>query len=193
MNDFDIAINKLRALQKLPVGWNYGASGPLSRHAFSYATLVLRYLFINGATRFDVLPSHDNGATILAEHGDDVAEIVVYTNGKFDLCIERQNGTDIEEEDLRFGELVAVLGEEGWQSLKSSGSQTHAFTVMSTSGLLGRPSPRMVPEPRSSTFHVSRNRDGQFVITSADFIQESEENPPFSRELAYHPLLMAHG
>lgn len=138
MKALRVALKKLAALRSLPAGWNYGDGRPITAKAFRLSALTLAYLNSVNALRIDVLPTDDGGATILAENNGAVAEIIILPSGFFDLFIENADGPAAECEGLDFGAMISALEDAGWQSLKSSGSQTHFFTVESTGGSQAR-------------------------------------------------------
>jgi len=172
------ATRLLEKLRSLPIGWNYGTGGPLAGGAFVIAALTLQYLDSMSANRLDVLPSSDAGATLLARYGDSLAEIIVHKDGLIDLFLEAD--VDVEFEGLDFGGLVSALEGAGWKSPKSFGSQTHLFTVMSTSGSLAKHSQKMGRVHQWSPRNARSQQPVHFVRISKNTTAELEESRPFS-------------
>ena len=178
MVSFANAITKLSALRNLKPGWNYGEGLSLSSDAFRLAVFILSHLQTIGASRFDILPTSDGGTTILASMNDSMAEIVILGEGSINLFLE-DGDQEIDYESLQFGELIAIMEKQGWQSPTSSGSHTHSFTV----GSMGASPVRLFrltgQAHRSSTLPALQPADSVFVITSKSTTPESAESPQF--------------
>lgn len=185
------AADKLRKLGALPVGWNYGMGGPLSGDAHILALVTLRFLDSISASKIDVLPSSDGGATLLACFGSDFAEITIKKDGVFDLFLEGSNELELEGAD--FGGLLGALEGAGWKSPKSSGSQTHFFTVKSTNASPAKRSRKMARVRQLSPLDVHWQPQARCVTILKNTTEELEESPRFSYESQQKKLIMAHG
>ncbi|MBK7161893.1 MAG: hypothetical protein IPH79_05040 [Sphingomonadales bacterium] len=178
MVSFANAITKLSALRNLKPGWNYGEGLSLSSDAFRLAVFILSHLQTIGASRFDILPTSDGGTTILASMNDSMAEIVILGEGSINLFLE-DGDQEIDYESLQFGELIAIMEKQGWQSPTSSGSHTHSFTVGSMGASPVRRFRLTGQAHRSSTLPALQPADSVFVITSKSTTPESAESPQF--------------
>lgn len=178
MVSFANAITKLSALRNLKPGWNYGEGLSLSSDAFRLAVFILSHLQTIGASRFDILPTSDGGTTILASMNNSMAEIVILGEGSINLFLE-DGDQEIDYESLQFGELIAIMEKQGWQSPTSSGSHTHSFTVGSMGASPVRRFRLTGQAHRSSTLPALQPADSVFVITSKSTTPELAESPQF--------------
>jgi len=193
MSDLSTALNKLRKLMTLPDGWNYGEGGKPTRRALRSAALVLQHLNAVDAQRFDILPADNFGVTIMASHGDLVAEININADGSYGIFIERNDVIIADCACPDFGSLVDALEAEGWRSLKSLGSHTRAFTVWSMADSQVPLSKTKAWEHRSFAPIVERRKVGHsapmWPATTADWAAR----PTFSSGSQSQPLVTAHG
>lgn len=184
---------KLWEISRLPRGWNYGSGDAPATHVVRLAAISLHHLFTIGATKIDVLPSIGGGISIMASYGEMFAEISICENGKFELVIEQGENEIVDISELDFGELVNALENAGWQSLKSSGSHTHAFTVENTVVSLARPFASMAKVRQSSARPVLRKQAGLFAPISNGITVESEANRQYSSVTKPRSLVLAQG
>ena len=192
MDELRHALAKLKRLTALPSGWNYGSGGAPSARAVGVSAVVLQYLSALNSDNFDVLPTDSDGVTILASYQSSLAEILVRSDGLFDLFLEVGND-DLEYPNLDFGDLTRRLEDAGWRSMKSFGSRTHVFTVQSTDGSLAPLLRSVVTARRSFVQHASRKTGWRSVNTSADTILDSEVSPQSSAEFLPKTLATTHG
>lgn len=183
------ALAKIRRLRLLTSGWNYGKGGRPSDLSTMNAKIALGHLHALGADRFDILPSDGFGIVIMASHTDTVAEIIVDSRGLFDLIIERAEDVVAEGQSLTFGALVDALEAQGWQSIKSSGSRTHTFTVWSIGDSQAQLLKSKVLVHQSSAPIVARKRVGHCVPMSRASIADWAASPPFSSDFQSRPLV----
>lgn len=190
MSNFSKALSKLAALSTLKAGWNYGSGLPLRSEPLRLGTFVIAHLQNIGASRFDVLPSSDGGATILASMHSSLAEIVVMGDGSMNLFLETGDD-EVDYEGLQFGELIGILEKHGWRSPTSYVSHTHSFIVENTSVSPAKPFRLTGLGHRLSTLPVLRRQASPFVIISESIIPELEENPQFSSDSPSQTCQMA--
>ena len=192
MDDLRNALMKLKNLSALPRGWNYGTGCAPSSRTIRLTAVTLQYLGSLDSENFDVLPTDQDGVTILASHGEMLAEILINASGVIDLFLEIDNN-DLEYSNLNFSELTRTLEDAGWQSTKSFGSRTHVFTVQSTED---SPVPLLriaAAAHRSFAQRVSRKKEVLSANTSADITPALAENPRSSAEFLPQTLATTHG
>ena len=110
------AFRRLAALRRLPVGWDYGAGGPISVQANRNAMLALFQLGQLGAESFDIAPGENDGAIIAAYRGQVSAEIHARTDGVYELVHEKGAEPAKFFRCTSIAELISVLEGLGWQS-----------------------------------------------------------------------------
>lgn len=177
----------------LPKGWNYGEGGKPSPRAIMSAALALQHLDALDAQRFDILPADNFGVTIMASHGDSVSEIVINSDGSYDIFIERHDEIVADGARLDFGSLVDALEAQGWRSLKSLGSHTRAFTVWSMADSQVRLSKTKAWAPQSCAPIVEQRKVGRSAPISPGSIVDWAESLPFSSGSRSEPLVLARG
>lgn len=106
----------LAALRNLPVGWDYGRGGPISKSAFINGMILLKSFANLGANKFDIVPGGDDGAVVVAYFMDKSAEAHCQSNGSYDLIHEVSDGEEEIHDNLSLAELVYLLERYGWQS-----------------------------------------------------------------------------
>lgn len=125
-----VEINRaLTRMLKLPRGWDYGRDGPAMASAVGAAKRLVSALSRMDVTGVEVLPGSRGTTTVVAVRHADELEITCRTTGLYDLSFA-SGGDEIDVEKMTYGEVLCLLREKGWVSLRSFGSCTHAGTVI---------------------------------------------------------------
>ncbi|WP_157081242.1 hypothetical protein [Novosphingobium naphthalenivorans] len=120
------AIEALTNLRELPIGWDYGNGGPISRSTYSSARLLITILRGLGSDDFDVVPGNGDAAVIIAYQGNKSAEISCLSDGTYELLHEEGEQDGIVEASLSLENLICSLEGKGWRSPKFYASCTRS-------------------------------------------------------------------
>lgn len=130
------AIDAVDKLGQLPVGWDFGSSGPAPRAARAAAKHALWAFHSSGAQGFDIVPGTDDSITIFAYRNDESIETQAFSNGKFDFLFEREGFVGNLLSDLTISDLAYHLEIYGWKSPRFYVSCTHQGMLKKSGGSL---------------------------------------------------------
>jgi hypothetical protein len=103
------AIGKLDTFTKLPVGWHYGAGGPISQNVIATAKQLIRTLGAQGFTRTDAFANEDGEVLVTAYHRSHYLGIGVGLAGSFTFNHEIDGHEAFYQEHMPLNELTEEL------------------------------------------------------------------------------------
>lgn len=180
----------------LPRGWDYGRDGPAMSSSVVAAKQLVRSLSLLPVDSIEVVPGFRGTVTVAAVMLGDELEVTCRTTGLYDASIVGQDGVEIDVEKKTFGDVLCLLRERGWTSIRLFGSCTLGgtfipladFQVKHLNALVtGQGFPSLTPD-------VSTLPDVVFVNTSEDIMTHPcQENHPSSGEYKRINFLRAVG
>lgn len=194
MNKLIKTFADIQKLMRLPVGWDYGRGGPISRQAALGCMSVAQMLYRVGATDFDVVPGQDGAVTIFGyRSGEESVEIQCFKNGTFDFMHERGDHADAIIECPTISDLARNLEACGWRSPRFYDSCTRSG--MSTASYDSPEILSVIPKKavyRYLAMTVSKNRVSTSApISKSSTTREYVVNRQYSGEYEQHPSQMA--
>lgn len=170
------AFEQLRALRRLPKGWDYGRDGPADLRAYASAIMALTELSRLGADGFEVVPGVQGSISVLAFKGADHLELESLTNGRYTAFFERDGETLKHVTGISLAGLIKALEEFGWRSPRLFVSCTLSDTLggwidtpVSLSGIV----PMVAVFPSSAPTVLERG-----TSAFATIFESSTINPP---------------
>lgn len=176
MMDYTKLIQHLKALERLPRGWDYGQGGPISRAASGNATTIAWAINGIGVDGFNAMPGHNGSVMVVFYKGTESCEIECLSSDRYQLFFESPNYVDFPvRHGLSFEQLIVALGELGWRSLRLFGSCTRCVMTLSSD---------VSTRQHSETQLAEESRS--FAVTAS--IKDQIQNVSTSQNSIVHPF-----
>jgi hypothetical protein len=117
------------SFQTLPFGWHFGRGRPASSDAVAEALRMRGLLLQLGAKKIEAFPRTSGEIVVSALNGPDTVDVTCSGNGSYDLFIERDDATVVDEKRVSLRKLAEMVRFLGWREAVSSGYFTRDTTL----------------------------------------------------------------
>jgi hypothetical protein len=124
----DKVVAKVLSFAHLPLGWHYGRGGPATESTVRRALATREFLMTQGANSIEAFLREDRSIVISAFNEADQVDVTVAKSGSYDIFVERNEDTLLDEEGLDFSKVAAYVRFLGWKETLRSGSSTRAIS-----------------------------------------------------------------
>jgi hypothetical protein len=178
----DATATKIAGFSTLPIGWDYGAGGPMAYSTINLAWRINTFLRQLGFSDIDAFPGADGEISIGVISGEHYVEIIVEPDETMAIAYDFQGKQESYIPGIRYPQAeltLKALAERIWS--------THAYftQISSTRGAIAlRAWPsrtRLVTAAyRSSIVNVSGRMETKFAITQENIMQAKLESRQFT-------------